>query len=449
MKDLTRGSLPKTLIGFAIPIFLGNLFQLFYSLADTRIVGEYLGEQALAAVGSSSILCNLMIGFVNGMTLGFAIPIARHFGAKNFDRMKKAFASSVTIGLILCVVLVSLGTIFMDQLLHFMKIDGSLIKDAGSYCTVLLFGIFFTFAYNLGASVLRAVGDSLTPLLLLICSSFINVGLDIYFINVLHLGVFGAALATVLSQCFSAVLCIFYIVLKYKILHFTWQDLRLEKKLTKELLLAGSSMAFMSSLVGFGTLMLQTAINGLGQDIIVAHTAARKATEIFMLAFSVTGATMCTFTSQNMGAARYDRIRKGTIGALLFLFAWSGSVALISFIAAKPLITMITGSTNPEVLNNASLYLRFDTSFYCVTAVITLFRNVLQGLENHVTPIISSSVELLGKTVFAKVMVPMLGYWGVILSEPVVWILMVIPLIIQIARSPYMKKQSKKLPQEA
>lgn len=440
MKDLTRGSVPKTLIGFAVPIFLGSLFQLFYSLADTRIVGEFLGEQALAAVGGSAILCNLLIGFVNGMTLGFAVPIARHFGAKNFERMKKAFAASVVMGLLLCVIMVSFGVFNMDHLLRFMKVEEVLLPDAVSYCTVLLCGIFFTFAYNLGASVLRAVGDSVTPLILLICSSFINIGLDIYFISSLHLGVFGAALATVLSQAVSALLCTLYILIRYKIFHFTWRDMKLEWRLTKELLLAGCSMAFMSSLVGFGTLMLQTAINGLGQDTVVAHTAARKVTEIFMLAFSITGSTMCTFTSQNMGAGQYERIRKGTIGAICFLFGWSTMVVLLAFTVAKPLVTMITGSTNPEVLETASLYLRFDTSFYIVPAAITLLRNVLQGLGNHITPIVSSAVELLGKTVFAKLMVPLLGYWGVILAEPVVWILMVIPLLVQVARSPYLKK---------
>jgi len=202
-------------------------------------------------------------------------------------------------------------------------------------------------------------------------------------------------------------------------------------------------MAFMSSLVQFGTLMLQTAINGLGQNIIVAHTAARKVTEIFMMAFSITGAAMCTFTGQNLGAGKYDRIRKGLFGALTFLACWVLMVILLANTVAEDLIHMITGSDNAEVLATGATYLKFDTIFYMVAACVTLFRNVLQGLGNHITPIVSSFVELVGKVVFAKLMVPRLGYWGVILAEPVVWILMVIPLVVMLLRSPYLKKKEQ------
>ena len=202
-------------------------------------------------------------------------------------------------------------------------------------------------------------------------------------------------------------------------------------------------MAFMSSLVQFGTLMLQTAINGLGQSTIVAHTAARKVTEIFMMAFSITGSAMCTFTGQNFGAGKYDRIRKGVFGAIGFLTCWVLMVILLANTVAEDLIRMITGSSTKEVLETGAMYLKFDTLFYIVAALITLLRNVLQGLGNHITPIVSSFVELAGKVVFAKWMVPKLGYWGVILAEPVVWILMVIPLIFQILRSPYLKKNAE------
>ena len=444
MKDLTKGPLFKTLLFFAIPIFFGNLFQLFYSLADTRIVGSYLGEQALAAVGGTSVLSNLLIGFMNGMTLGFAVPMARFYGGKKYDRLKKAFASAVSVGLILCVVLVTACLLFMEPLMRFMEIEAHLLEDARSYCTVLICGLFFTFAYNLGASTLRALGNSVTPLVLLICSSFLNVGLDIYFINGLHLGVFGAGLATVIAQGVSAVLCIIYLARKYPVLHFTKQDLKPEFSILRELLAAGCSMAFMSSLVQFGTLMLQTAINGLGQNIIVAHTAARKVTEIFMMAFSITGSAMCTFTGQNLGAGKYDRIRKGVFGAIGFLACWVLLVIVLANTVAEDLIRMITGSDTKEVLETGARYLKFDTIFYMVAALITLLRNVLQGLGNHITPIVSSFVELAGKVVFARVMVPQLGYWGVILAEPVVWILMVIPLIFQILRSPYLKKGAEK-----
>lgn len=441
MKDLTKGPLFKTLVLFAIPIFFGNLFQLFYSLADTRIVGTYLGEEALAAVGGTAVLNNLLIGFMNGMTLGFAVPMARFYGGRKLEKLKKAFALAVGMGALLCAFFVTVCLVFIDSLMTFMHMEPHLLADAKSYITVLICGLFFTFAYNLGAATLRALGNSVTPLILLICSSFLNVALDIYFINTLHLGVFGAGLATVIAQGVSAVLCVGYMMKKYDILRFAIKDMKPDVSLIKELLAAGCSMAFMSSLVQFGTLMLQTAINGLGQNIMVAHTAARKVTEIFMMAFSITGAAMCTFTGQNRGAGKYDRIRKGLFGALIFLACWVLLVILLANTVAEDLIRMITGTDNKEVLATGATYLKFDTIFYMVAACVTLFRNVLQGLGNHITPIVSSFVELVGKVVFAKLMVPRLGYWGVILAEPVVWILMVLPLVFMLLRSPYLKKK--------
>lgn len=440
MKDLTKGSLPKTILSFAIPIFFGNLFQLFYSLADTRIVGEYLGKQALASIGSSSSLTNLLISFMNGISLGFAVPIARFFGAKEPERLKKAFGSSVLMGFLLCLVLVLTGLSRLSDLLRFLQVEEALLADAKTYCAVLLSGIFFTFAYNMGAAVLRAIGDSVTPLLLLVCSSLINVGLDLYFIRSLGLGVFGAALATLIAQAVSAVLCTLYILRRYPILHFSLRDMKPECKMAKELLLSGCSMAFMSALVQLGTLILQSAINGLGEDIIVAHTAARKVTEMLMLPFSIVGAAMCTFTSQNLGAGKYDRIRKGIRGAFLFLCGWSLLAALLSYTAAAPLAALVTGTSDASILQTAALYLRFDTSFYLVPAAICLFRNCLQGLGNHLTPIVSSSIELFGKILFARLCVPLLGYWGIILTEPVVWFLMVIPLILRLLGNPYLRK---------
>ena len=443
MRDLTKGPLFKTLMFFAIPIFLGNLFQLFYSLADTRIVGTYLGEQALAAVGGTSVLSNLLIGFMNGMTFGFAVPMSRFFGAKKFDRLKKAYALSVGMGLLLCVFFVTVCLLGMDSLMDFMKMEPHLVADARSYCTTLICGLFFTFAYNLGAATLRALGNSIMPLVFLICSSLLNVGLDIYFINNLHLGVFGAGLATVIAQGVSAVLCMIYLLKKYDNLRFKVADMKPEVSLIGELLAAGCSMAFMNSLVQFGTLMLQTAINGLGQTIIVAHTSSRKVTEIFMMVFGITGSAMCTFTGQNLGAGKYERIRKGFFGACTILAGWVVIVNLLANTAAEELIQMITGIENARVLETGVTYLKFNAAFYIVVAGVTLFRNILQGLGNHITPIVSSLVELVGKVVFAKLMVPRFGYWGVILAEPMVWILMVIPLLVMLIRSPYLKKNLK------
>ena len=294
--------------------------------------------------------------------------------------------------------------------------------------------------YNMCAAVLRAVGDSVTPLVFLILAALLNVGLDLFCVCVLKLGVEGAALATVAAQAFSVVLCLVYVRRRYAWIWPRARELRPDAQTTGSLFGAGLSMALTLSLVNIGSILLQSVINTFGVDTIVAHTAARRLTELFMLPFSVLGQTMATYCGQNRGAGRFDRIRQGIWQSLLLSWGWCVIVVALSYTAAPPLIGAVTGSDARAVIETGSLYLRVDTLFYAITAGISIIRSALQGIGDHVTPIVSSAIELVGKLAVVLFLTPKLDYFGVILAEPIVWALMVIPLIVMLLKNPAMQR---------
>ncbi|MCM1535167.1 MAG: MATE family efflux transporter [Clostridium sp.] len=442
MKSLTSGKPLKIILAFALPLFIGQLFQLFYSLVDTRIVGETLGETSLAAVGATTTLSDMLIGLLNGFTNGAAIIIATYFGAKNEANLKKAVGGTVLLGAGFAVLVSVVCLLFLNPILRFLNIDDTLLPEAKSYIGVVLAGLLSSALYNICAAVLRAMGDSVTPLIFLVVASFLNIGLDYAFILHLHMGVAGAAYATVLAQTLSAFFCFVYMRRKYPLLALSKGDMQFSRELYGRLFATGISMGFMVSFVNLGTLALQTSINTFGENIIVAHTAARKATSIFMLPFGVLGTTLATYCGQNLGAGRYDRIRKGIRDTVLFTFLWCVGVILAAYTLSPMLIRMITASSQQEIVDTASLYLKVNTAFYFVPAVICLFRNSMQGFGDTKTPIFSSSLELIGKVVIAYFLAPRIGYGGIIVAEPIVWIIMVIPLIVNMARNPLFRKRS-------
>lgn len=442
MKDLTKGKPSTLILTFALPIFLGNLLQLTYSLVDTRIVGSCLGEDALAAVGATTTLSNLIVGFLMGLCNGFAIITAQRFGAKDEKGLKKTFAASITLGIGVAVILTIAGLLFLNPILRFLNVPEELMGIAHQYIFVIIAGLLATLFYNTFAATLRAIGDTVTPLIILAVSVVLNIAGDLFFILVLNAGVRGAAIATVLSQILAAVACFFYMLKKYEILRLHREDFKqFEPVMIKNMLSSGLSMGFMSSLINIGSLTLQTAINKLGQDIIVAHTAARKISEIFMIMFTVFGTTMATYCGQNLGAGKIDRIKKGIKLAILYTCIWCTMTVVVTYTIGEWLVYLVTGSKNEVVVLNATNYLKFDTLFYYVTAVICVLRNAMQGLGERITPLISSSLEMIGKVVIAVTLVPWLGYTGVIVAEPIVWFIMVIPLVVQIFRMPVLRKQ--------
>lgn len=443
MKDLTTGKPIKIILLFAIPLFIGQLFQLFYSLADTRIVGAILGETSLAAVGATTTLSDFLIGLLNGFTNGCAIIIATYFGSGDRDNMKKAIGGTILSGIVLSVLISAGCLLFLPRILGALNVADFLMAESKAYIGIVLAGLLAATLYNVCAAILRALGDTFTPLLFLILAAVLNVVLDYTLIKYGNMGVAGAALATVIAQAVSAVLCFFYMKVRYPELSLRREDFRFDKIIYKKLIATGSSMGFMVAFVNLGTLALQITINTFNQDIIVAHTAARKATNIFMLPFSVLGTTLATFCGQNLGAGKYSRIKTGLRDTLLLTFIWCAGVALVAYTLSGPLVHMITASDNEVILSTASRYLKVNTSFYFVTAIICLFRNSMQGFGDNKTPVFSSSLELIGKVAISFLLAPAIGYMGIIVAEPIVWFIMVIPLIVNMVRNPILKQQDK------
>lgn len=443
MKDLTKGKPIRLILLFAVPLFVGQLFQLFYSLADTRIVGQTLGDEALAAVGATTTLSDMLLSFLNGLTNGFAIVIATCFGAKDERQMKKAMGGTILLGSCCAVVLSGLCLLNMSGLLKLLNISPELFAAARGYIGIVIAGLLAATLYNICAAMLRAIGDSFTPLLFLILAAFLNIAMDYGFILCLHTGVEGAAYATVIAQAVSAFLCFLYMRRKYPQLTLKKEDFKPDMILYKKLFGAGLSMGFMTSLVGIGTMALQTSINTFGTDIIVAHTAARKISSIYMLPFSVMGTTLATYCGQNLGAGKYSRIRQGIRDTVLVTFVWCTGVIISAYTVAPWLIRTVTATQKKDIIDTASLYLRVNTPFYYVPTVICLFRNSMQGFGDNRTPVISSSLEMIGKVLIALLLAPAIRYYGIIVAEPIVWFIMVIPLVVNMVRSPVLKMKDR------
>lgn len=434
MRNLTKGSPVKMILMFAVPLFIGQLFQLFYSLVDTRIVGALLGDTALAAVGATTSLCDLLNNLLNGFTNGFGIIIATYFGAGNKRIMKNAIAGTVMLSVSITVAISIIGTIALYGILNILNVSPELFDASSSYLRIIMMGLITGAMYNMLASILRAIGDSFTPLIFLIVSTVLNIILDYTFIKYLNTGVAGAAVATVVSQLVSAILCFIYMYKKYPELHLGMDNFVESKPLLVKMLSTGASMSFMISFVHIGTVALQTSINTFGTNIIVAHTAARKASSIFMLPFSVFGTTLATYCSQNFGAGEYSRIKTGIKASVLLTFVWCTAVIVVANTLSPVIIKAITATSEPEVIDTATLYLRINTALYYIPAVICLFRQGMQGFGDNITPLISSSMELIVKVLAAVLLAPAIGYMGIIVAEPIAWIVMVIPLIISMRK---------------
>ena len=311
MKDLTVGKPMKVIWLFAVPMILGQIAQQLYSFTDSAIVGNYVSSQALAAVGATSVISNMIIGFLNSGTMGLAIPIAKYYGAKDYHNMRRCIGASAIMTLLASIVLTVLSLIFIRPILVLLKTPDDILDMAASYVIIIIVGIIFCSLYNLCANILRAVGDSKTPLIFLGISVVLNIVLDLMFIRAFDMGVRGAAIATDISQALAGILALIYILVKAKHLIPEKDEYSVEKSDRSDLIQSALAMGFMSCIVNIGTVILQRAINGLGTDIVTAHTAARKIFDILMFMLYIVGNAVTTYVSQNMGAGRYDRVHQG------------------------------------------------------------------------------------------------------------------------------------------
>lgn len=426
---MTSGKPAGILFSFAVPIILGSLFQQLYSMIDTVIVGRTIGVEAIAALGATSYISNLIIGFMTGLTNGFAIITARHFGAGDHVNMRRSVAGTIILGFAVSAVFTVLSLALLRPFLRILNTPEEIFETSYSYISIILLFMTTAMLYNMSAGVLRAVGDSLTPLIFLIVSSVINIGLDILFITKLSMGVQGAAYATVISQALSFAMCCVYIVKRFPYLIPRKEEMRVTLGELTSLMSMGLSLALMFSIVEIGSLILQRAINDFGTDTIAAHTAARKISSILMLPYSAFGSACATYCSQNLGAGRPERVGKGIKSAVGMCWVWSAVAVAVSYLFAPTLIGWIAGTDETFIVDLASKYMRVNTPFYFILAVLIVMRSSLQGLGRKTIPVASSVIEMIGKAVAAFAAAPALGYFGVMISEPVVWFFMTILLV--------------------
>lgn len=442
--DLLKGNILKSLIIFAIPLLISNIFQQLYNTMDTMIVGNFLGDTSLAAIGACTAVYDLLVGFALGIGNGLSIVTARSYGSKDEKLLKKSVAGSVVIGVFVTVVIMIISALFLFPLLKFLNTPAEIINESYSYISTLTLCVGVMFAYNLAAGLLRAIGNSIMPLVFLMISSVLNIILDICFITVFDMGIFGAAVATVIAQGISAVLCIAYIYKKNPVLIPSKEDFEVDKELYKELLGQGLSMGFMLSIVSTGTVVLQTAINNLGYLIIAGHTSARKLFSFCMMPVATISLSLATFVSQNKGADQGERIRRAVRYGNLLALLWSIIISVVLFLGAETMVKILSGSSESVVIENGAKYLIINAPFFCVLGVLLNLRNALQGIGKKVVPLVSSIIELCGKILFVIFLIPSLKYFGVILCEPVIWCFMCLQLVYAFYRDPYILKYSKK-----
>lgn len=430
MKDLTTGKPTKVIILFAIPLMCGYIFQQFYNMADCKIVSYYVGTGAFAAIGATAVISNTITGFINGMTQGFAIQVANSFGAKDYDRMRRFVAGTFMLTGFFTVVLSVLSQIFIKQLLVLLKTPDDILDNAVMYVRIILAGIAFASLYNMCANILRAVGDSKTPLYCLLASVVINIGLDMLLVSVFDAGIKGAAYATITSQALCGFACLIYIFIRFKELLPKRESWKLEQGQFSDLLTAGISMGLMSCIVNIGTVVLQGAINGLGTDIVSAHTAARRVFDILTVVLYTIGLAMTTYVSQNMGAGRYDRVRIGIRQALIIVTIITTVLLIICFAFARPVLRWVASTDAPAIIDAGTMYMKISICFFYLLGPLLVLRLALQGMGKKIIPVLTSVVEMLVKILSANFLVPVLKYKGVAFTEPISWALMVTVLTI-------------------
>lgn len=421
VKEMTHGKPLPLILGFCVPMLVGNLFQQFYSMVDAIIVGKFIDVDALAAVGSTGSVSFLIIGFTSGVTSGAGILPSQCFGAGNYSEMRKYIANAVYLCIITTVIVTSLALGFCYPLLKVMQTPDDIIGLAYDYIAVIFGGICVTMAYNLMASILRAMGDSRSPLYFLIVASIINIGLDLLFIIVLKMGVAGAGWATVISQGFSALLCFIYLKKNFEILSFEKGESAFSKERIFAVAKLGVPMGLQFSITAIGSILLQSAVNGLGKVTMAAVTAAGKMQSIMAAPMETLGITMATYAGQNLGAGEYSRIRRGMNCSFAVGLTYSlVSIVLIWFLSG-PLCLLFVDVEETQVIEQAVYFIRINSFFYPMLALLFIIRSSLQGLGYSFLPMLAGACELAARTVVALVLIAPFGFNAACFASPIAW----------------------------
>ena len=433
--DMTRGDPFRLVLQFSLPLFCSNMLQQVYNLTDTALAGHLLGSAALAEIGATAALYGLIMNFAFGMNNGLALTVSRCFGAGEREGIRRAVGWMVTLSAAVSIVLTTVSLLGRGALLQVLQVPAEVWDGAAAYLTVILLGIPLTMLYNMEAALLRAVGNSVTPLLFLLFSSVLNVGLDAAFMGPLGMGVRGAAVATVLAQGISAVLGAVYLVRSYPELHFAPMHLKKSaRRAVMNMFWAGMSMGLMSAIYNLGSVALQSSINALGSVYITAQTAARRMAEMYFIPGGALGIGVATFSSQNLGAGRRSRIGQSVRAALKIYFVWWLFVLAFTFLLGEPVLRLITGSSDARIISNAMLYLKISVPIIPPMAVLVILRNMLQGIRHTVEPLLASALELIGKVIFAVWLVPVWGYRAVCFCEPTTWVICFVFILLAVWR---------------
>ncbi|MBQ8198991.1 MAG: MATE family efflux transporter [Lachnospiraceae bacterium] len=430
MKDLTKGYPAKVIMMFAIPLMFGYIFQQFYNMADSKIVSTYVGTDALAAVGATAVVFNTMIFFVNGLTQGFSILIANSFGAKDMQGLRRYVAGSIVYTVGATLIMTVAGLIFIVPLLELLQTPPEIMEAATIYVKIIIAGMATSSLYNMCANMLRAVGDSKNPLYCLLVAVVLNIALDILFVREFKMGIAGAAYATVIAQAVAGLMCLGIILWKFREILPQKGDWKFEAKRYRNLFTTGLSMALMGCIVNVGTIVLQGAINGLGTDIVAAHTASRRVFDVMTVILYTVGIAMTTYASQNMGAGEPKRVRQGVRHANLIVTGLTTLLIVFCYVLGEPLLIWVTATENPAIVEPSVMYLKVSVWLFYVLGPLFVMRCTLQGMGRKIIPLFSSFMEMVVKVLSAGFLVPALGYLGVALTEPISWIVMIIPLIV-------------------
>ena len=429
-KDMTSGKPIKLIWNFTIPLLIGNLFQQLYNMADTFIVGRTIGVHALASVGSTGSIIFLILGFANGLTAGLAIPLAQRYGAKNYSGVKRSFYVSILISAMVAILLTILSMLFCRQILEIMQTPVEIIDGAYDYLMVIFAGIFSSMAFNLLSNIFRSIGDAKTPLYFLVIACIMNIILDVVFIAGFGMGVEGAGYATVLSQIFSALACILYIWKKIPILRLNSKDFVAESSDVREHVRISFPMAFQSSIIAIGAIIIQITLNQLGATAVAAYTAAQKIDQVAILPMMSFGVTMATFVAQNYGAKKYDRIWRGVRDCIKLSLTFAISVGIILNLFSPIFIRAFVGVGHEEVVELGAIYFITNGTMYSLLSLLFIYRYTLQGVGKTFTPTVAGIMELCMRAFAAVVLSNLYGYTGATMANPLAWLGSLIPLMI-------------------
>lgn len=427
---MTVGNPTKIILNFTLPIFIGNVFQQFYNMADAVIVGKFVGTKALAAVGSTGTIMFLIYGFVVGMTAGFTVLTAQKFGAGDLPAMRRTVAGASILSLIIGLILTAAFMLLMKPWLHLMNTPSDIYTDAYAYIMIISGGILAQMLYNLLASILRALGNSKVPLYFLIFSALLNIALDLFFIIVFHMGAAGAAIATIISQGVSGLLCLVYIIKKVPILHMTREDWHPEGALLKRQMQIGIPMALQYSITAIGTMMVQSSLNILGSTLVAAFTAASKIEQVVTQAYVALGTTIATYGAQNMGAGNIPRIRKGFRSSTIIGVVYSFAAAALVMTVGKYMSYLFVSEDVALIIDSVDIYLKCVGAFFIPLTIVNIYRNGIQGLGYGLLPMMAGVAELIGRGVVAVIAARQHSYLGVCLASPAAWVLAAALLLV-------------------